>query len=149
MTTENNHPKAATVSFRQCLQGSWADRILLLFLLPGIVCLWFQISQTLAQGTPTAYVYHGEKLLAKYPLPDDKRIIHVAAQGEIGISDIEISTQGIRFDSSPCSTHHCILSGTKKYAGSVIACVPNHIMVVIRGSNKKNDETIKFDAISE
>jgi len=149
MTTGNNHPKAATVSFRQCLQGSWADRILLLFLLAGIVCLWFQISQTLAQGAPTAYVYHGDKLLAKYPLPDDERIIHVAAQGEIGVSDIEISIQGIRFDSSPCSTHYCTLSGTKKYTGSVIACVPNHIMVVIRGSNKKNDEAIKFDAISE
>jgi len=149
MTAKNNHPKAATVSFRQCLKGSWADRILLLFMLTGIVFLWFQISQTLAQGAPTAYVYHGEKLLAKYPLPHDERIIHVAAQGEIGISDIEISKQGIRFDSSPCSTHHCTLSGTKKYAGSVIACVPNHIMVVIHGSGKKDGKSIKFDAISE
>ncbi len=149
MTTENNHPKTARVSFRQCLKGSWADRILLLLLLAGIGFLWFQISQTLTQGAPTAYVYHGEKLLAKYPLPDDKRIIHVAAQGEIGVSDIEISKQGIRFKTSPCSTHHCTLSGTKKYTGSVIACVPNHIMVVIRGSDEKNGKNIKFDAISE
>ena len=149
MTTKNNHPKAATVSFRQCLKGSWADRILLLFMLTGIVFLWLQISQTLAQGAPTAYVYHGEKLLAKYPLPHDERIIHVAAQGEIGISDIEISKHGIRFDTSPCSTHHCTLSGTKKYPGSVIACVPNHIMVVIRGSDEKIEKSIKFDALSE
>ena len=149
MTTENNHPKAATVSFRQCLQGTWADRILLVLLLAGIVFLWFQISQTLAQGAPTAYVYHGDKLLAKYPLPNDERLIHVAAQGEIGVSDIEISKHGIRFETSPCSTHYCTLSGTKKYTGSVIACVPNHIMVVIRGSDKKSDKNIKFDAISE
>jgi hypothetical protein len=149
MTTKNNHPKAATVSFRQCLQGTWADRILLFSLLLVIAFLWSQISQTLHQGTPTAYIYNGNTLLAKYPLPDDEHMIHVAAQGEIGISDIEISKNGIRFDSSPCTTHHCVLAGTKRYAGSVIACVPNHIMVVIRGSDTKNKESIKFDAISE
>ncbi|MCF6208173.1 MAG: NusG domain II-containing protein [Ghiorsea sp.] len=149
MTTENNHPKTDAVSFRQCLKGSWVDRILLIFLLVGIGFLWFQISQTLAQGAPTAYVYHGDKLLAKYPLPDDERMIHVAAHGEIGVSDIEISKHGIRFETSPCSTHYCTLSGTKKYTGSVIACVPNHIMVVIRGSDEKSDKIINFDAISE
>jgi len=149
MTTKNNHPKAATVRFRQCLKGSWADRILLFSLLLAIAFLWLQISHTLNQGTSTAYIYHGNTLLAQYPLPDDEHMIHVAAQGEIGISDIEISKHGIRFDSSPCTTHHCILAGTKRYAGSVIACVPNHIMVVIRGSDKKNKAGIKFDAISE
>jgi len=149
MTTKNNHPKTAKVSFRQCLQGTWSDRILLMTLLIGIALLWFQINQTLHQGAPTAYVYHGKTLLAKYPLPQDEQVIHVAAQGEIGISDIEISKEGIRFDSSPCTTHHCILAGRKRYAGSVIACVPNHIMVVIRGSDKENKTRIKFDAISE
>lgn len=149
MTSENNHLKTDAVSFRQCLQGTWLDRFVLIFLLLGIGFLWFQISQTLAQGAPTAYVYHGKQLLASYPLPQDERIIHVAAKGEIGISDIEISKQGIRFESSPCSTHHCTLSGIKKYTGSVIACVPNHIMVIIRGSDEKSNEIIKFDAISE
>jgi hypothetical protein len=149
MTTKNNQPKAATVNFRQCLQGTWADRILLFSLFLVIAFLWLQISHTLNQGNPTAYIYHGDTLLAKYPLPNNEHVIHVAAQGEIGISDIEISKDGIRFDSSPCTTHHCILSGSKRYAGSVIACVPNHIMVVIRGSDTKNKESIKFDAISE
>ncbi|MDQ7001492.1 MAG: NusG domain II-containing protein, partial [Ghiorsea sp.] len=115
----------------------------------AIALLWFQITQALNQGAPTAYVYHGDTLLAKYPLPKDERVIHVAAHGEIGISDIEISRYGIRFDASPCTTHRCMLAGRKRYAGSVIACVPNHIMVVIRGSEHKNKQGITFDAISE
>ena len=68
---------------------------------------------------------------------------------EFGVSDIEISKAGIRFVSSPCTTHHCSLAGTKKYAGSVIACVPNHIMVVLRGFDEKSDKNNYFDAITE
>jgi len=145
MTSENNHPK----TFVQCLRGTWVDRILLIILLIGIALLWFQINQTLSRGIPTAYIYHGETLLAKYPLPQDDNIIHVDANGEIGVSDIEISQRGVRFVSSPCTTHYCMLAGHKKYTGSVIACVPNHIMVVVRGFDEKIDKNITFDAISE
>ena len=149
MTTVNNHPKAVTVSFRQCLKGTWADRIMLFLLLLGITFLWLQIQKNLSQGIPTAYVYHGKQLLATYPLPKDDTVIHVPAQGEIGISDIEISRAGIRFVSSPCSTRHCVLSGIKQQTGSVIACVPNHIMVVLRGFEEKHGKNMHFDAITE
>ncbi len=147
MTSENDHPKTDTVSFTQCLQGTWADRILLVFLLIGIAFLWFQIEKTLSRGLPTVYVYYGKTLLASYPLPNDDKVIHVAAEGEIGVSDIEISKHGVRFISSPCTTHYCMLSGHKKHTGSVIACVPNHIMVVIRGAT--DDTQPHFDAVTE
>jgi len=147
MTSENNHPKTDTVSFRQCLKGTWTDRILLVFLLIGIAFLWFQIEKTLSHGLPTAYVYHGKTLLASYPLPKGDKVTHVAAEGEIGVSDIEISKHGIHFVSSPCTTHYCMLSGHKKHTGSVVACVPNHIMVVIRGAS--DDTQPHFDAVTE
>ena len=149
MIDTDNHPKTNAVSFRQCLKGTWLDRLVLILLLITIAFLWVQIKQNLSQGVPTAYIYHGKQLLASYPLPTDNKVIHVPAQGEMGISDIEISKQGIHFVSSPCSTHHCTLSGHKKHTGSVIACVPNHIMVAIRGSDGKDEENMHFDAISE
>ena len=149
MTTKNSHPKTHALSFRQCLKGTWMDRIVLLLLLLGIAFLWLQIQKNLSQGVPTAYIYHGKQLLASYPLPKGDKIIHVPAKGEIGISDIEISKQGIRFVSSPCLTHHCTLSGRKKQSGSVIACVPNHIMVVLHGFDDKIDKSMRFDAITE
>ncbi len=149
MTTINNHPKPTTVSFYTCLKGSWADRGILLALLLGIGFLWLQIQQTLSQGAPTAYVYHGKTLLASYPLPKDNQVIHVNAQGDIGISKIDISRDGVRFVSSPCTTHYCTLSGAKKHAGGVLACVPNRIMAVIRGADVNGNKHMRFDAITE
>lgn len=133
----------------QCLKGSLADRMLLSVLLIGTLFLWFMIHQQLSVGPATAYVYHQKTLLAKYPLPTDNTIIHVPATGELGISEIEISQHGIRFLSSPCTTHYCTRSGHKAHAGSVIACVPNKIMVVLRGSISNNPQEIQFDAVSE
>ncbi len=149
MINQDSHPKPHKGDFIQCLKGTGADRVLLFLLLLGIALLWFQINQSLAQGVPTAYVYHQKQLLAAYPLPTDEQVIHVAAKGELGLSEIEISKQGIRFLSSPCATHYCTLAGQKSYAGSVLACVPNHIMVLLRGSSAKSDDQIHFDAITE
>ena len=130
-----------------CLKGSVADRLLFFFMILSIGVLWFYIQQQLGQGIPTAYVYHQHQLIAEYPIPTDERVIHVHALGEIGDSEIEISKEGIRFLHSPCSTHHCTLAGQKSHAGSVLACVPNHIMVTIRG--RSATETITFDAVAE
>ncbi len=149
MINQYNHHKTATGSFVRCLQGTIADRVLLLSLLLGIIFLWLQINQHLSSGPITAYVYHQQQLLAQYPLPTDDSVIHVPANGEIGTSEIEISRQGIRFLSSPCTTHHCTLAGQKSYTGSVLACVPNHIMVVIRGTAQGQPAQMTFDAISE
>ncbi len=149
MINPDNHHKTTKGSFVLCLKGTRADRILLLFMLLIILFLWFEIEHRLSAGPATAYVYHHHQLLAKYPLPTDETVIHVTAKGELGDSEVEISKQGIRFLASPCTTHYCTLSGSKAYPGSVIACVPNHIMVVLRGSAQAAEDQIFFDAISE
>jgi len=149
MNNQDSHHKTSKDSFVQCLKGNMADRVLLFSLLLGTLLLWFAISKQLSAGPATVYIYHQQQLLAKYPLPTDDKVIHVAALGEIGESNVEISKQGIRFISSPCTTHYCTLSGHKSHAGSIIACVPNHIMVVLRGSCQSGDENNHFDAISE
>lgn len=149
MNQINNHPISAKDSLWVCFQGNWADRLLLAALLAGVFGLWLYIQHNLNVGEPTAFVYHHDQLLAKYPLPSDGQVIHVPAHGEIGISDIEISKAGIRFISSPCTTHYCQLSGHKNHAGAVIACVPNHIMVVLRGSFDRRQGEQMFDAVSE
>ena len=149
MIDQDNHLKTNKGSFMHCLKGSVADRLLFFFMVLVIGMLWFYIQQQLSHGLPTAFVYHQERLLAEYPLPTDETIIHVPAMGELGESDIEISKQGARFVSSPCSTNHCTLAGHKSHAGSVIACVPNHIMVLIRGTSKNDDNVMSFDAVAE
>jgi len=148
MNKPDNHHKTNKASFKHCLKGTVTDRLLLILMLFAIGLLWFEIQKQLSHGLPTAYVYHQQRLLAEYPIPTDDTIIHVPAMGELGESDIEISKKGVRFVSSPCTTHHCTLAGHKAYAGSVLACVPNHIMVVVRGSSQGNEHTT-FDAVAE
>ncbi|MDX8384286.1 MAG: NusG domain II-containing protein [Ghiorsea sp.] len=149
MNSDHNHPKYAKGSFLLCLKGSLADWMLLLSIVLGIGILWWNIYSQLNQGVPTAYIYHQKQLLASYPLPTDDQVIDVPVRGELGESLVEISRHGIRFVSSPCTSQYCVLSGHKSHAGGVIACVPNHMMVVIRGALPKSGEHMIFDAISE
>lgn len=114
------------------LAGSWMDRILLLLALVAIVLSWQWIHARVSAGPPMALVYHGDQLLARYPLPPAQPI-HLKAKGDIGISEIVIDRQGVHFASSPCTTQQCVLSGHHSHAGDTVACVPNRIMVTIKG----------------
>jgi len=130
---------------RQFLAGTMTDNLLLLLSLAGIAAAWFIIHTSIGAGPPTAYIYHGDILLATYPLPEDDRIIHFDADGEIGTSEIIIDRLGARMAHSPCPTQYCVLSGAHKHIGDQIACVPNHILISIRGGDKQGG----LDAVAE
>jgi len=113
------------------LRGSVSDRMVLAFSLLLIALLWWQVQQALGDGPPHVYVYHNQTLLAHYPLDD---VVHdFDARGDIGISRIHIEHRKVSIIAAPCRYKRCILSGEHHHTGDVIACVPNHIMVVIRG----------------
>jgi hypothetical protein len=114
------------------LTGSWTDRILLLLALVAIALSWQWIHARVSAGPPMARIYHGDKLLARYPLPPDAPV-HLHVEGDIGPSEIVIDAKGARFVSSPCNGQQCVLSGYHKHAGDSAACVPNHILIAITG----------------
>ena len=127
------------------LKGSWADRLLLLVALLCIASSWFIIQAKIAAGPAMAEIYHGDRLLATYPLPQQgEPAIQLQIEGELGLSDIVIDEQGARIASSPCTSQRCVLSGSHKHAGDIIACVPNKILITLRGSSET-----RFDAIVE
>lgn len=132
-------------SARQFLAGTLMDNILLLLSLLGIVVAWFAIHASISSGPPTAYIYHDEILLATYPLPADDRVIHFDADGKLGTSEIVIDRHGARMAHSPCPTQHCVLSGAHRHIGDMIACVPNHILISIRGADTMGG----LDAVAE
>ncbi len=129
---------------RHYLSGTAADRWLLLLILLLIAGSWAWIRHQVSAGPPTVYIYHEHRLLAMYPLPDNDQQIHYRAHGHLGISDIMISRHGVRMLHSPCSSQRCVLSGEHIRAGDMIACVPNHILVSIRGNRRQ-----QLDAIAE
>ena len=127
------------------LKGTWTDRILLLIALFSIGSAWFVIQASIAAGPAMAEVYHGNTLLATYPLPQQgEAAIQLQVTGELGPSDIVIDADGARIASSPCNSQRCVLSGSHAHAGDMVACLPNRILITLRGN-----AISRFDAIVE
>ena len=132
-------------SRQSVLKGTRTDRILLLASLLCIVISYFVIQSNISAGPAVAEIYHGNMLMATYPLPQKgQEPIHYELEGKLGLSEVIIDEQGARISSSPCSSQRCVLSGSHKHAGDVIACVPNRILITLRGSSES-----RFDAIVE
>ncbi|MFC1567673.1 NusG domain II-containing protein [Pseudomonadota bacterium] len=128
------------------LKGSWTDRMLLLISLAGILYAWQWIHTEAGTGPAMVEIYHDEVLLAQYPFPEPGKIIHFEAEGELGISEIIIDSEGVHFSSSPCRTQYCISNGRHSEGGEIIACVPNRILIAIKGSRINGSH---YDAMVE
>ncbi|MFQ5345365.1 MAG: NusG domain II-containing protein [Mariprofundus sp.] len=127
------------------LKGTWTDRLLLLVSLLAIVAVWMAIRANISSGPPMADIYHADILVATYPLPHrGEAAIHLQVEGELGLSDIVIDEQGARIVSSPCASQRCVLSGSHRHAGDMVACVPNRILIALRGH-----DVSAFDAVVE
>ena len=124
------------------LKGTWVDRILLLLAVIAIGMSWQWLHQNLS-GTPMVHIYHGKTLLATYPLHPETPI-HFQARGDIGLSEITIDSDGVQISHSSCVSQRCVLSGHRHRVGDILACVPNHILVSIQGTQK-----LALDAVSE
>jgi len=124
------------------LSGTWTDRVLLLIVLCGIAFGWMHIRQLAGSGEAMVDVYYGQTLLAEYPLHADTPV-HFKAEGEIGISDIIIADGNVAITESPCSSKRCVLAGHKHDIGGTLVCLPNRILVAIRGDAQA------FDAMLE
>jgi len=124
------------------MSGTWTDRMLLALVLTGIVFGWLHIRQLAGSGEPMVDIYHGQTLLAVYPLHAEK-LVHFAAQGEIGISEIVIADGEVAISESPCHSKRCIIAGHKHQLGDMLVCLPNRILVAIRGDAQA------FDAMLE
>ncbi len=131
-----------TTRLRRYLAGTWADRLLLFLVLGGIALGWSHIQQLVGSGKPMVDIYHGRTLLAEYPL-HGKKTVHFAAEGEIGISDVIISNGEVFISESPCRSKRCVRAGHQHRIGDSIVCVPNRILVAIRGDAQD------FDAVVE
>jgi len=132
-------------NIQNALKGTWTDRILLLVSILCIIFSWFVIQTNIATGPAVAEIYHGSTLIATYPLPQKgQAAIYFELEGDLGLSEVIIDEQGARISSSPCSSQRCVLSGSHRHAGDMIACVPNRILITLRGSANSY-----FDAIVE
>ena len=139
------NPRIRHQGMRTLLKGSVTDRILLIVSLAAIAGTWLMVQEAVASGPAVAEVYYGKTLLATYPLPENGQPpIHLKVDGKLGPSEILLDQEGVRITASPCDARRCVYSGAHRHAGDMIACIPNRILISIRGSARS-----RFDAIVE
>jgi hypothetical protein len=66
-----------------------------------------------------------------YPLGTDREI---PVAGPIGVSHVHIHGMAAWIAQSPCKNQVCVEAGQITEAGQMIACLPNQVMVIIRGT---------------
>jgi len=105
-----------------------------LLALPG----WALVrSWRVARKQPVAYVYQNSRLLGAYQLDRDQEIII----GDRARPDMRIEIRGgaIRVAESDCPKGVCRQAGWVRTPGRSIVCVPNRVLIELKGEPKDYD----------
>jgi hypothetical protein len=108
--------------------------IAVLLALPGwaLVTSW-----RAAREQPVAYIYHNNSLLGVYQLDRDQVIVI----GDKARPDMKIEIKGgrIRVAESDCPKGVCKQAGWVQTPGRSIVCVPNKVLIELRGERREYD----------
>ncbi|MCD6417653.1 NusG domain II-containing protein [bacterium] len=114
-------------------------------------CDLIVVAVVLAAGFSPVYVHSGGKAekfsiivggIEKISIPADADTI-ITISAPLGPVKIEIADGKARVVESSCPHKICVRSGAISRSGQAIACVPNRLMVIAKGSEEKE----KYDAI--
>lgn len=116
-----------------------------IFIIITAVCIITFLSFTILHNpanNKNCHILFGEKEYI-YPLNSDQSI---EITGSLGTSHIRIKNNSVSMTSSPCPLKICVKKGEISNSGEWIACLPNKILIIIKG--KRNEKT-EIDIISE
>ena len=65
-----------------------------------------------------------------------------SVDGLIGTTEFEIKDNCVKVISAPCPGKHCIKQGSISKPGQSIICVPNHLIITIKGNNTDNIDAV-------
>lgn len=113
--------------------------VLILLLAAGIVGASYAMFWGPRAEGDTALISVGHAPFAEVSLLENKTL---TVKGLIGESILQVENGRIRFIDSPCPGRYCIHMGWIGRTGEVAACLPNGVVVEIRGGQRE------FDAIN-
>jgi hypothetical protein len=70
--------------------------------------------------------------------------VDLEIEGPLGITVVSVESGAARVISSPCRDKICIRAGRLKSAGDWTACLPNKVLVRIRGKDEQEIDAITF-----
>jgi len=77
-------------------------------------------------------------------IPLDRDAVQ-SVRGPLGETVIVVENGVARIAASPCPLHYCERMGSIKHRGEIIVCVPNRVVVSIRGGGGKES----FDGVTQ
>lgn len=110
---------------------SRADRLLIAVLALVALAAW-PLAALAIDGSGEQVVVTGPQGSSSFPLSGDLEIAVVGSRGPVSV---EVSEGRVRVVESDCPNHACVETGSISAAGSVVACVPNRVVVRIAGGD--------------
>ena len=110
---------------------SRADRLLIAVLALLALAAW-PLAALAMDGPGEQVVVTGPLGSSSFPLSGDQEI---AVVGSRGMVNVEVSGGRVRVVESNCPDHTCVKTGPITAAGSVVACVPNRVVVRVAGGD--------------
>ena len=86
---------------------------------------------------PVAFIYQNNRLLGEYQLDRDQTIV-IGDQARPDMK-IEIKAGAIRVAESDCPKGICRQTGWVRTPGRTIMCVPNRVLIQLKGQPKEYD----------
>ncbi|MCK4591082.1 MAG: NusG domain II-containing protein [Candidatus Latescibacteria bacterium] len=109
-----------------------SDKILIIALLFLAFASFWVIPGVGKQGR-IVLVEQNSKLVKELPL--DKETI-VEVEGPLGTTVVKVESGKVRIVSSPCPRKLCVRMGSISKAGEIVVCVPNKVVVRIKGKKE-------------
>jgi len=119
---------------------TFADRLLLLFLIFASIAGIFTVGKAMSQGLNVTIEIDGKPAYT-FPINIDKTI---AVSGRYGDSVIEIRDKKVHIREAHCPNQLCVKQGW--ISNGAIVCLPNRIVVIVGGNGNNPQKDI--DAIT-
>jgi hypothetical protein len=110
------------------------DYAVIALVIAVVTFLLYQYVFSSSQGTEVQVT--SQTFQHSFSLKED-RVIEV--EGPLGITSVIISDGGVRISDSPCREKICIKMGEKQRVGEQIVCVPNRVIVEVKGERSRVD----------
>lgn len=115
-----------------------SDRLLIGVL--AVVCLLAWPLVAAARGTAERVEISGPFGTSVISLAEDRT---VRIEGRSGEVTVVIEDGAVFVAEAECPDHVCVKTGTVSAPGSVVACVPNGVVITIRGGSDELDARIR------
>lgn len=117
------------------------DRILILGVLLIALMTLFLVKGFHSQGQSVVAIIQVEgDIVETIDLSKVEKVKNLQIQGAQGLSTIEVENSRIRMVESPCPDQVCVNRGWIERAGEAIVCVPNEIVIKIKGNDESVDD---------